>query len=110
MVAKAASHWGVVPALMKILKAKTIVGIILAREKDIMVLIIHINYTINHTMIVIMVHLVVTNKMDFTIMANINISLHHDEVEGNIMSQDLMGENDFARNEGMGESSANEGE
>ena len=85
-MAKAASHPGVVPALMKILKAKTTVGIILTREKGTMVLIIQINYTINHTMIVIMVHPVVTNKMDFTIMANINIGLHHGEVKGDIMS------------------------
>ena len=78
-MAKAASHQGVVPTLMKILKA-----IILAREKDVMVLIIQISYTTNHTMIVIMVHLVVTNEVDFTIMANINISLHHGKVEGDI--------------------------
>ena len=60
MVAKATSHWEVVPILMKISKA------------------------IKHTMIVIMVHPVVTNKMDFTLMAN--IGLHHGEAEGNIMS------------------------
>ena len=32
MVAKVAFHWGVVPTLMKISKAKTIVGIILVKE------------------------------------------------------------------------------
>ena len=74
--------------LMKNSKAKTIVGIILAKEKGITVLIIQINYTISHTMIVTMVHLVVTNEMDFTTMANID--LHHGEVEDDIMSQNLM--------------------
>ena len=99
--------WGIVTILMKNSKAKTIVGIILAREKGIMVLIIQINYTINHTMIVIVVHPVVTKEMDFTTMANIN--LHHGEVEDDITSQDPMVEKVFSRNEGMGETSGNEG-
>ena len=90
--------WGKGTVLMKNSKAKTIVGIILAREKGIMVLIIRMKCTINHTM----VHPVVTKEMVFTTMANID--LHHGEVEDDIMI--LKG---FSRNEGMGESSANEG-
>ena len=85
--------WGIVTALMKNSKAKTIVSIILAMEKGIMVLIIQINYTINHTMIVIVVHPVVTKEMDSTTMANID--LHHGEVEDDIMSQDPMMEKVF---------------
>ena len=92
---------------MKNSKAKIIVGIILAREKGITVLIIQINYTISHTMIVIMVHLVVTKEMDFITMANID--LHHGEVEDDITSQDLMVEKASLRNEGMGETFGNEG-
>ena len=84
--------WGIVTVLMMNSKAKRIVGIILAREKGIMVLIIRINYTINHTMIVFMVHPVVIKEMDFTTMANID--LHHGEVD-DIMSQDLMVEKAF---------------
>ena len=80
---------------MKISKAKTIVGIILVKEKDTMVLLFKINCTICHTMIIIMVHLMVTNEMGFTTMANINISLHHGEVGGDITPQDLMGEKDL---------------
>ena len=37
----------------------------------------------------------VTNEMGFTTMATINIVLHHGEVGGNIMSQNLMGEKDL---------------
>ena len=85
MVVKVALHQGVVPTLMKILKAKTIVGISLIREKDTMVLIFQINCTIYYT-VIIMAHPVVINEMGFTTMANINIGLHHGEVEGDITS------------------------
>ena len=76
---------GVVPILMKISKVKIIVDILLVKERDTMVLLLKINCTICHTMIIIMVHLMVTNKMGFTTMANINIILHHGEVGGDIM-------------------------
>ena len=46
-------------------------------------------------MIIIMAHLMVTNEMGFTTMANINIGLHHGEVGGDIMLEDLMGEKDL---------------
>ena len=64
MVAQAAFHWGVAPILMKILRARTMVGDNLVREKDTMVLIFQINCTICHT-IIIMVHPVVINEMGF---------------------------------------------
>ena len=69
-------------------KAKRTVGMVSVREKGITVLVIPISYTINPTVIVIMIHLLVTKEMDFTTMANIN--LHHGEVEDGFMSQDLM--------------------
>ena len=75
---------GIVTISMMNSKVTRIVGIILAREKGIMVLIIRVN----HTMIIFMVHPVVTKEMDFTTMANNN--LHHGKVEDDVMSQDLM--------------------
>ena len=83
MVAQTAFHWGAVPILMKILRAKTMVGDNLVREKDTTVLIFQINCTIHHT-IIIMVHLVVINKMGFSTIANINIILLHGRVEDDI--------------------------
>ena len=77
---------GVVPILMKISKVKIIVDILLVKERDTMVLLLKISCTIHHTMIIIMVHLMVTNEMGFTTMANINIILHHGEVGGDITS------------------------
>ena len=94
MMVQAAFHWGVVPVLMKILRARTMVGENLVREEDTMVLIFQINCTICHT-IIIMVHLVVINKMGFSTIANINIVLLHGGVEDDITSRDLKGEKDL---------------